>query len=75
MPMNICYYSMGIEYWHIMPTMVGMQKATFKEDAMRKSQAMSYCGTGHHSQNGIAEQPIKSLSENSRSMLAHGMDL
>ena len=46
----------------------------FKNDATNKGQAMSYCGFGHHSQNGIAENRIKTLSQDSRAMLAHGVD-
>ena len=36
---------------------------------------MSCCGTGHHSQNGIAEACIQLLLKDSRAMLVHGMDL
>ena len=44
----------------------------FHADAKKKMQGMSYCGSGHHSQNGIAERRIQSLSQDARSMLAHG---
>ena len=45
----------------------------FKQDAKDKAQMMSYCGVGAHSQNGIAERRIKSLCEDARTMLSHGM--
>ena len=45
----------------------------FKQDAKDKAQIMSYCGVGAHSQNGIAERRIKSLCEDARTMLSHGM--
>ena len=45
----------------------------FKQDAKNKAQIMSYCGVGVHSQNGIAERRIKSLCEDARTMLSHGM--
>ena len=47
----------------------------FRKDAKDKAQTLSFCGAGKHSQNGIAERRIKSLSEDSRTMLAHGMQL
>ena len=30
-------------------------EGTFRKDAFDKSQRLSYCGVGHHNQNGIAE--------------------
>ena len=36
---------------------------------------MSYCGVDSHNQNGIAERRIKSLSEDARTMLAHGIHI
>ena len=47
----------------------------FTNDVKLKQQHITYCGVGHHSQNGIAESRIKLLSEDARTMLAHGMQL
>ena len=44
----------------------------FRADTKKKGQGVSYCGSGHHSQNGIAERQIRSLSQDARTMLAHG---
>ena len=50
-------------------------EATFKNNATDKAQSISCCETGHHSQNRIAKNRIKTLSQDSRAMLAHCMDL
>ena len=50
-------------------------ETAFRKDATDNAQQLSYCGVGAHSQNGIAERRIKSLSEDARTMLAHGMQL
>ena len=47
----------------------------FQEDAKRKSQGLTFCGSGQHSQNGIAENRIKQLCEDARTMLTHGMHM
>ena len=47
----------------------------FIKDVKDKAQRLTYCGVGSHHQNGIAERHIKSLSEESRTMLAHGQHL
>jgi len=47
----------------------------FRLDTKDKAQRMSYCGVGSHHQNGIAERRIKSLCEDARTMLAHGMHI
>ena len=44
----------------------------FVQDVKDKAQRLTYCGVGSHHQNGISERRIKSLSEESRTMLAHG---
>ena len=50
-------------------------ESAFRKDAKDKAQQLTFCGVGEHSQNGIAERRIKSLSEDARTMLAHGMQL
>ena len=47
----------------------------FVQDVKDKSQKITYCGVGSHHQNGIAERRIKTLSEDARTMLAHGNHL
>ena len=44
----------------------------FVQDCKDKAQKLTFCGVGSHHQNGIAERRIKSISEDARTMLAHG---
>ena len=47
----------------------------FLQDMKDKAQNIMYCGVRSHHQNGIAEQRIRTLGENARTMLAHGQHL
>ena len=47
----------------------------FVKDCKDKAQKLTFCGVGSHHQNGIAERRIKSVSEDARTMLAHGHHL
>ncbi len=47
----------------------------FVQDIKDKAQNITYCGVGSHHQSGIAEQQIRSLGEDTRTMLTHGQHL
>ena len=47
----------------------------FVKDCKDKAQKLFFCGVGSHHQNGIVKQRIKSISEDARTMLAHGHHL
>jgi hypothetical protein len=47
----------------------------FVQDIKDKAQHITYCGVGSHHQNGIAERKIRTLGEDARTMLAHGIHL
>ena len=44
-------------------------EASFTDDAKLNAQSLSFCGVGHHAQNGIAERKIGLLTEQARIML------
>ena len=50
-------------------------ETAFRQDCKDKAQKLSFCGVGSHHQNGIAERRIRSISEDARTMLAHGHHL
>lgn len=50
-------------------------EAMFVQDSKDKAQRVTHCGVGSHHQNGIAERPIRTLTEDARTMLAHGQHL
>ena len=44
-------------------------ESSFKDDAKFNAQSVSFCGVGHHAQNGIVERRIGLLTEHARTML------
>ena len=46
---------------------------SFQEEINKHNQSIQFCGVGTHHQNGIAERRIRTLTELSRTYLAHSM--
>ena len=44
----------------------------YKNDCKDKNQEISFCGVGHHAQNGIAERRNREITEQARTSLSHG---
>lgn len=46
---------------------------SFQDEIHKHNQQINFCGVGTHHQNGIAERRIRTLTELSRTYLAHSM--